>query len=366
MTFSFTITQCDPSSKGRRGFFHTAHGAVETPVFMPVGTQGSVKTLSSDDVADLDFQILLGNTYHLYLRPGHRLIERAGGLHSFMAWDRSILTDSGGFQVFSLKELTKVSEDGVLFASHLDGMRHMLTPELSMEIQEALGADIIMAFDEPSPPDATADQVKAASDRSARWAKRCRDKKCRDASLLFGITQGGFDPTSRIASTQQIVDIEFDGYAIGGLSVGESKEVMAAMIECSEPYLPNDRPRYLMGVGTPDDLVRCVARGVDMFDCVMPTRNARNGYLFTSVGKVAIKNEQYKEDHGPVDPSCGCYTCRTYSRAYLRHLYMANEILGLRLNTIHNLAFYRTRIQQIREAITDGTLGQWAARLDSV
>ncbi|MBI5815219.1 MAG: tRNA guanosine(34) transglycosylase Tgt [Nitrospinae bacterium] len=363
-SFRFTLLAQDSSCKGRLGQIVTPHGVIKTPVFMPVGTQGSVKTLDPDEVAGLGFPIILANTYHMFLRPGHAAVKELGGLHRFMNWKGSILTDSGGFQVFSMRDLVKITEEGVLFASHLDGSKHLLTPELSIGIQEALGADIIMAFDELVPPESSEDFAREADGRSARWAERCLKAKTRPDQALFGITQGGFDETLRRSSAERIVSMGFDGYAIGGLSVGESKEVMAAMIEAAEPALPKDKPRYLMGVGTPDDLVRCVARGIDMFDCVMPTRNARNGSLFTSQGKVAIKNAQYALDKGPLDPECDCHTCRNFSRAYLRHLFMSGEILALKLNTIHNLAFYRRRIDQIHKAVAEGRLGKWAERLE--
>lgn len=365
MFLNFTVTATDPSSKGRRGVFTTPHGVIETPVFMPVGTQATVKTLGPDDITRLGFGLALANTYHLYLRPGHETIRALGGLHHFMGYDGALLTDSGGYQVFSLKDLAKITEEGVAFASHLDGSRHLLSPERSIEIQEALGADIIMAFDEPVSPEVNIAYAREASARSTRWAERCLAARTRqNDQALFGITQGGFDIDLRKQSAREITSLPFDGYAIGGLSVGESRQVMSQMIDITEPFLPADRPRYLMGVGTPDDLVRCVARGVDMFDCVMPTRNARNGTLFTSEGKFSIKNARFATDPAPLDPACDCYTCATFSRAYLRHLFMANEILGLRLNTIHNLAFYRRRIEQIRAAIDAGTLGAWAAELD--
>lgn len=341
----------------------TSHGVIDTPVFMPVGTQASVKTLDPEEVKALGYNIVLANTYHLYLRPGHQTIENLGGLHKFMGYSGSTLTDSGGFQIFSMKDLVKISDNGVTFASHLDGSRHELTPEFAIEIQEALGADIIMALDEMATPDSPEGYAKEASERSTRWGERCLAARTRSDIALFGITQGGFDEKLRQQSAHQIVNLGFDGYAIGGLSVGESKEIMAAMIESVEPVLPKEKPRYLMGVGTPDDLVRCVARGIDMFDCVMPTRNARNGYLFTSQGRVAIKNAQYATDEAPLDPECDCSTCARFSRAYLRHLFMAGEILALRLNTIHNLSFYKRRIEKIKEAIHEGSLGQWAANL---
>ncbi len=364
MDLNFTLHGSDPTSKGRLGVFATTRGTVETPVFMPVGTQGTVKTLDPDEVECLGYKMILANTYHLYLRPGHVTVKKLGGLHKFMQWNSSMLTDSGGFQVFSMKDLVKVTEEGVRFASHLDGTRLMLTPELSIDIQEQLGADIIMAFDEIAPPGCSDSYVSEASERSSRWAERCLTAKTRNDQALFGIVQGGFNDELRQESAEQITQLGFDGYAIGGLSVGESKEIMANMIDAVEPYLPQSKPRYLMGVGTPDDLVRCVARGVDMFDCVMPTRNARNGYLFTSQGKIAIKNSAYKDDESPLDPECNCSTCARFSRAYLRHLFMSGEVLSLRLNTVHNLSFYKRRMDQIRAAIRKGTLGAWADRLE--
>jgi queuine tRNA-ribosyltransferase len=363
MDLKFAVTHEDPSSKGRIASFSTPHGIVETPVFMPVGTQATVKTLDPAEVRDIGFRIILSNTYHLFLRPGHSTIKDVGGLHRFMQWDGAILTDSGGYQVFSLSDLVKITDEGASFASHLDGTRHMLTPELSVEIQEALGSDIIMVLDEPVAPEASRERALDALRRTTLWAKRCLDARRRDDQAMFGIVQGGFDADLRKMSAEDIAALPFDGYAIGGLSVGESKEIMNAMVDCVEPILPKDKPRYLMGVGTPDDLVRLVARGVDMFDCVMPTRNARNGTLFTSLGKVGIKNAQYARDESPLDPDCACSTCSRFSKAYLRHLFMAGEILALRLNTIHNLAFYKKRIEDIKKAIADGTLGEWSARL---
>lgn len=364
MSIDFKVTAEDPSSRGRTGLLATPHGTVETPVFMPVGTRAAVRTLGPDDVAALGYGLILANTYHLYLRPGHELIGDLGGLRRFMAWSGAVLTDSGGFQVFSLRDSAKIDEDGVTFTSSLDGSRHRLTPEISMNIQQVLGADIIMAFDEPVPPGSGAEYAREASERSLRWARRCKEAKSNGAQALFGIAQGGFDEDLRRENTERIVDIGFDGYAIGGLSVGEPKDVMARMVECSEPLLPKDRPRYLMGVGTPDDLVRMAASGVDMFDCVLPTRNARNGCLFTAEGKLVIRNAEYARDETPPDPGCGCYTCSRFTRAYLRHLYNTGETLGLRLNTIHNLSFYKRRMEDIHMAIKEGRLGAWAERLD--
>lgn len=365
MDIKFEIVKTDPSSKGRIGRFTTSRGEVNTPLFMPVGTQATVKSLDPDEVASLGYPVILANTYHLYLRPGHDIVKAHGGLHKLMAWPGSILTDSGGYQVLSMHDLAKITEEGVHFASHLDGSRHLLTPEFSIEIQEALGADIIMAFDEPVPMGSADDYAVIATQRSGRWARRCKEAHRRGDQALFGITQGGFDAALRRESAEEIVSIGFDGYAIGGLSVGESKEIMDAMVEATEPHLPEDKPRYLMGVGTPDDLVRLVARGVDMFDCVMPTRNARNGSLFTSGGKLAIKNARYANDQNPLDPECDCSTCARFTRAYLRHLFMAGEILALRLNTIHNLRFYKKRMEMIHDAIAKGTLGAWAQSLET-
>jgi queuine tRNA-ribosyltransferase len=358
--FSFSLTTESDGSRGRLGKITTSHGEVETPVFMPVGTQATVKTLSPADLREIGAKIILSNTYHLFLRPGHELIRDFGGLHGFMHWDRPVLTDSGGFQVFSLAELRKVTDEGVTFQSHLDGgAKHIITPEYAVEIQEALGADIIMAFDECIPYPATKDYAQEAMDRTHRWARRCREAKKENGQALFGIVQGGMYPDLRKRSAETLVDIGFQGYAIGGLSVGETKPLMYEMIEATEPYLPADKPRYLMGVGTPEDLVEGVDRGIDMFDCVMPTRNARNGTFFTSIGKLSIRNSRYERDHGPLDPECGCYTCRTFSRAYLRHLFNAGEVLALRLGTIHNLTFYLSLMRRIRESMAEARFGEF-------
>ncbi len=333
----------------------TSHGKVQTPVFMPVGTQATVKTLSPDDLAGIGAEIILSNTYHLFLRPGHELIKKFGGLQKFMSWNRPVLTDSGGFQVFSLAELRKITEEGVTFQSHIDGgAKHVISPEYAVEIQEALGADIIMAFDECIPCPATRDYAEESLERTLRWAKRCRDAKKDTGQALFGIVQGGMYPELRRRSSEALVDIGFDGYALGGLSVGETKPVMYEMIEASVPSLPGDKPRYLMGVGTPEDLVEGVERGSDMFDCVMPTRNARNGTFFTSFGKVVIRNARYERDPLPIDSACTCPTCRTFSRAYLRHLFNANEVLALRLGTVHNVFFYLELMRNVRRSIEQG------------
>lgn len=326
---------------------------------MPVGTQATVKALAPEDLIDIGAEIILSNTYHLYLRPGHRLIESLGGLHRFMHWLRPIVTDSGGFQVFSLAPLRKISEEGVWFRSHLDGSEHFLGPEEAIEIQMALGSDIMMCFDECIPYPSTYDYTLQSSDLTARWAKRCKEKKRDEGGSLFGIVQGGMYSELRKRSALQILEIGFDGYAIGGLSVGEGKAIMIDMIQEVLPLLPENRPCYLMGVGKPEDIVECISFGVDMFDCVMPTRNARNGMLFTSFGRVIIRNAAYERDEAPIDPSCSCYTCQNYSRAYLRHLYCANEILASRLNTIHNLHYYFSLIREARKAIEAGDYGSF-------
>lgn len=320
---------------------------------MPVGTQATVKALDRQDLESLGAQIILGNTYHLYLRPGHDLIRSLGGLHKFMNWPHPILTDSGGYQVFSLNELAKVTEEGVEFQSHFDGSSHFISPERSIEIQQALGADIIMAFDEPTPHTASLDQTDKSLGLTTRWAQRCKDMILSDEQALFGIVQGGMFPDLRKKSAEQIIEIDFPGYAIGGLSVGEEKSLMYDITGYTAPLLPADKPRYLMGVGTPEDLLQCSSMGVDMFDCVMPTRNARNGSLFVKGGKINIRNEQYKTDSGPIDEDCTCYTCSNYSRAYLRHLIMVGEILAMRLLTLHNSTFYQQWMASIRKAIAD-------------
>jgi len=327
---------------------------------MPVGTQATVKTLAPEDLVNIGAEIVLANTYHLFLRPGHDIVREFGGVQEFMSWRRPMLTDSGGFQVFSLAELRRVAEEGVTFQSPIDGgAKHLITPEYAIEIQEALGADIIMAFDECIPYPATRDYAREASDRTLRWAKRCRSAKKNTGQALFGIVQGGMYPDLRKESAEALIDMGFDGYALGGLSVGETKPVMYDMIETAAPLLPADRPRYVMGVGTPEDLVEGVARGIDMFDCVMPTRNARNGTFFTSFGKVVIRNARYERDHEPIDPGCGCSTCRNFTRAYLRHLFNAGEVLALRLGTIHNLFFYLNLMRSVRQSIEQGTFGAY-------
>jgi queuine tRNA-ribosyltransferase len=354
MAFSFSLIKKDPGSSARLGRMTTSHGEINTPVFMPVGTQATVKTLSPDDLIALGAEIILSNTYHLFLRPGHELIREFGGVQCFMAWDRPVLTDSGGFQVFSLAELRTITEQGVTFQSHIDGgAKHVITPEYAVEIQESLGADIIMAFDECIPYPATRDYALESLERTLRWAKRCADAKKDTGQALFGIVQGGMYPDLRKRAAEALVEIGFDGYALGGLSVGETKPMMYEMIEASAPLLPEQQPRYLMGVGTPEDLLEGVDRGIDMFDCVMPTRNARNGTFFTSFGKVVIRNAQYERDRLPIDPECGCSTCRNFTRSYLRHLFNAGEVLALRLGTIHNLFFYLDLMRKVRKSIEE-------------
>jgi queuine tRNA-ribosyltransferase len=335
----------------RRGTVHLAHGDVQTPAFMPVGTYGSVKAMDPDEIREIGAHILLGNTFHLWLRPGLDVIAAHGGLHQFMGWDGPILTDSGGFQVWSLGDLRKISEEGVKFRSPINGDSCFLTPEESMRIQKVLNSDIVMIFDECTPYPASHADAKESMQLSLRWARRSQQAHEGNANALFGIIQGGMYEDLRDESLTGLVDIGFDGYAIGGLSVGEPKEDMLRILAHTAPKMPADKPRYLMGVGTPEDLVAAVSRGVDMFDCVMPTRNARNGWLFTRYGDIKLKNAKYKMDTGPLDPDCQCYTCRNFSRAYLHHLHRLGEILGARLNTIHNLHYYQELMSGMRLAI---------------
>jgi queuine tRNA-ribosyltransferase len=358
--FSFDLLQKDECSRARRGRLNTRRGPVETPIFMPVGTHGTVKGMLPEALKEIGAQVILANTYHLFLRPGHERIQRFGGLHSFMNWDRPILTDSGGFQVFSLGALRKITEEGVLFQSHLDGSSLFLSPEISIAIQEALGADIIMAFDECIPYPSPRDYVAASTDRSGRWARRCQAARTQgDGAALFGIVQGGMHKDLRARSAEELVAMELEGYALGGLSVGEEASLMYEVMDSTLPLLPDDRPRYVMGVGTPENLIEGVWRGADMFDCVMPTRNARNGVLFTSFGKISIKQAQYQDDSQPIDPECQCHVCRHYSRAYLRHLYQSNEILSSVLNTHHNLHYYLELMCGARGAIEEGNFGEY-------
>jgi len=333
---------------------------IETPTFMPVGTVGSVKSISTSELRDMGAQIILGNTYHLYLRPGHERVERLGELQKFMNWDGPMLTDSGGFQVFSLSGLNKITDEGVTFQSHLDGSRHLFTPELSMQIQRSLGSNMVMAFDQCPPFPATPDLVQDAMRRTLAWAKRGLEVPLKAHQARFGIFQGGLDVELRKKSIRDLSGLPFDGFALGGFAIGEPMQMMHQVVSEVAPYMPRSRPRYLMGVGRPEDLVEAVRAGIDMFDCVMPTRNARNGQLFTSLGRVNIKNARYMDDEGPLDPNCTCETCTQYSRAYLRHLFVAGEMLSARLNTIHNLHFYLNLMRQMREAIRQGQFDSWA------
>jgi queuine tRNA-ribosyltransferase len=355
----FDVLATDPASAARRGRLTTAHGTVDTPVFMPCGTQATVKTLDPRDLAAEEIRLILCNTYHLLLRPGHTVVRDLGGLHRFMGWDGAILTDSGGYQVLSLAPLRKITEEGVTFQSHLDGARHLLTPESAIEIQRALGSDIAVTLDECPPHDADYEYHRVSMERTARWSARCRAAHPGGAGGLFGIVQGGTYPDLRARSAEATRRIGFDGFAIGGLGIGEGAGRMDTVVEFTASCLPPAAPRYLMGVGTPRDLVECIAHGVDMFDCVLPTRNARNGTLFTVNGRLNIKGASYTRDEQPVDPGCACYTCRHFSRAYLRHLYVANELLGLRLNTIHNLHYYARLIRGAQQAIAAGTFAAW-------
>ena len=348
----------------RRGRLTLAHGVIETPVFMPVGTYGTVKAMTPRDLNEIGAQICLGNTFHLWLRPGLEVIAAHGGLHRFMGWDKPILTDSGGFQVFSLGALRKITEEGVKFSSPINGDKLFLTPEVSMQIQHTLNSDIVMIFDECTPYPASFDETAKSMRLSLRWAQRSRDEHNRlgNSNALFGIVQGGMYEELRDESLAKLTDIDFNGFAIGGLSVGEPKDEMEKILAHIAPRLPQNKPRYLMGVGTPEDLVHGVQTGVDMFDCVMPTRNARNGHLFTRFGDIKIKNAQHKNDPRPLDESCGCYTCRNFSRAYLHHLHRIGEILGAQLNTIHNLYYYQVLMRELRDAISAGTLAATVAR----
>jgi queuine tRNA-ribosyltransferase len=365
---SFELQAECPVTGARAGLLHTAHGTVETPVFMPVGTQATVKGVPPKELAnELDARIILSNTYHLYLRPGHELIRKLGGLHQFMAWDRAILTDSGGFQVWSLSDLRKVSENGVVFRSHLDGDKHLFTPESTVDVQLALGSDIMMVLDECLEYPASHEHARRSMVRTVKWARQAYDHYRRVGDdgkrRLFPIVQGGMYADLRQACAHELLELNAEGYAIGGLSVGEPRALSLEMVEATAPLLPKDRPRYVMGVGMPAELPEYVARGVDMMDCVLPSRNARNGYLFTSAGKVVIKQNQYKDDPRPIDEQCGCYTCRTFTRAYLRHLFQAGEILFSTLATIHNLRRYLDIMREIRHAILVGTFPKYLEAL---
>ncbi|MBO7172930.1 MAG: tRNA guanosine(34) transglycosylase Tgt [Burkholderiaceae bacterium] len=367
MSLEFTLKKT--SGKARRGEMKLNHGVVQTPIFMPVGTYGTVKGMAPNELNEIGSQIILGNTFHLWLRPGLDVVEKHGGLHRFMGWDKPILTDSGGFQVFSLGGLRKITEEGVKFSSPINGDKLFLTPEVSMQIQKILNSDIVMQFDECTPYEidgrpATEAEAAKSMRMSLRWAKRCKDEfeRLENPNALFGIVQGGMFEHLREESLRGLVELDFHGYAIGGLSVGEPKEDMLRILDAIAYQLPENKPRYLMGVGTPEDLVAGVSNGIDMFDCVMPTRNARNGWLFTRYGDVKIRNSKYKDDLRPLDPTCNCYACRNFSRAYLHHLQKVNEILGARLNTIHNLHYYLNLMQEMRDALDEDRFEQWKAQ----
>jgi len=354
MEFQFDILKKDNDSQARLGIIKTAHGAINTPAFMPVGTQGTVKSMLPEEIRKCGAEIILGNTYHLYLRPGHETIQKIGGLHKFMNWPYPILTDSGGFQVFSLGALRKITEDGVIFNSHIDGSRHLLTPQKAIAIQEALGSDIMMCLDDCTPYPATFSETQKSLDLTAKWAKLCKESKKDSKQALFGIVQGGTYLDLRKESLEKTVALDFAGYALGGVSVGEPKEIMYEIADKITPLLPPEKPRYLMGVGTPEDIIYGVSCGIDMFDCVMPTRSARHGLLFTNKEKIVIRNARFREDNAPLDETCDCYTCKNYSRAYLRHLYIAGEILAMVLNTIHNVRYYLRLMENIRAALQEG------------
>lgn len=353
------IKKCKQTG-ARLGRVHTPHGSFDTPAFMPVGTQATVKGMSPDEMKTIEAQIILSNTYHLYLRPGHELIREAGGLHGFMNWDRPILTDSGGFQVFSLGGFRTIKEEGVTFKSHIDGSSHLFTPERAIEIENALGADIIMAFDECIPYPCDYHYAKQSLERTTRWAKRCKEAhQNTERQALFGIVQGGTYKDLRIQSAKELLQLDFPGYAIGGLSVGEPGKEMYEMLDVTVPLLPEDRPRYLMGVGSPDYLIEGALRGIDMFDCVLPTRNGRNGTVMTSRGRIIVRDAKYSRDFTPMDPECDCYACRNFTRAYIRHLLKVNEVLGIRLTTWHNLRFLLNLMKQVRQAIIEDRLGDF-------
>ncbi|MFH1383121.1 MAG: tRNA guanosine(34) transglycosylase Tgt [Chloroflexota bacterium] len=355
----FRVAGANHDGKARAGELITSHGTVPTPVFLPVATRGTVKTLTPDEIKTIGLSMVLANTYHLYLRPGTALIEQMGGLHKFMSWDGAILTDSGGYQIFSLASLRQINDEGVVFRSHLDGSQHLITPELAVQYQEALGADVIMALDECPPHDAPLAKVQEATERTHQWAKRCQQAHHRSDQSLFAIVQGGIFPELRRQSAEYLASLDFPGYGIGGLSLGEPKQVMFSIIEETVPLLPENKPRYLMGVGSPEDLMEGVARGIDIFDCALPTRTARNGSLFTEQGRMNIRNAAYGRMEQPAVPGCRCYTCRHFSAAYLHHLFNAQELLAYRLATIHNLTFISDLMQKIRSAILDGTFASF-------
>ncbi|MDR3331674.1 MAG: tRNA guanosine(34) transglycosylase Tgt [Synergistaceae bacterium] len=351
--FEFKIIAECPVTGARAGEFVTPHGTVETPLFMPVGTQATVKAMTPAELEELGARIILGNTYHLYLRPGADVVSEAGGLHRFMGWDGGLLTDSGGFQVFSLAQLRRITDDGVEFRSHIDGSSHFMTPELSIDVQQKLGSDIAMCFDECVKLPTTKEASHEAVERTLRWARRCKEFHTKDGQALFGIVQGGLFEDQRLLCSERLVEMDFPGYGIGGLSVGEPAEEMYRILDVLSPALPKERPRYLMGVGMPDNLVEAVSRGIDMFDCVLPTRNGRNGNLLTRIGRINIKNAAYERDFRPIDESCGCYSCANFTRAYIRHLYKCGEILAARLCSWHNLHFLVGLMKEARKAIIE-------------
>lgn len=356
---SFRITHEEAGGQARVGVLTTGRSEVATPAFMPVGSLGNVRSVDGEELLKMGYGLILNNAYHLYLRPGHKVVEELGGVHGFTAWPGAILTDSGGFQVFSLAKFCKVTDEGVVFQSHIDGSSRFISPETSIEIQEALGADIIMAFDHVVALPSSLDQVRAAAKRTSLWARRCVEAKRRTDQSLFGIVQGGLDQGLRVESARDLVSVGFDGYAVGGLSVGEDKADMYAMLDVTVPELPSAKPRYLMGVGMPEDLVEGVARGIDMFDCVVPSRHGRTGWLFTSFGRVVIKQARYARDEQPIDPACRCPVCTRYTRAYLHHLFGVKEMLGARLNKIHNLWFFAKLMEEIRSAVRNGTFQEF-------
>ena len=355
---TYELLHIDKTTGARRGIVHTPHGDIQTPIFMPVGTQATVKSMTVEELKENGAQIILSNTYHLYLRPGEKLVKKAGGLHNFMRWDRPILTDCGGFQVFSLSDLRTISEEGVEFKSHLDGSKHFFSPEKVMQIEEDLGADIIMSFDECCPYPSTYEYTKNSMERTTRWAKRCKASH-KTNQALFGIIQGGFYEDLREKSAKDLIELDFPGYAIGGISVGEPKEEFLKMLKFTAPLMPKNKPRYLMGVGSPDYLLEAAMAGIDMCDCVLPTRIARNGTAMTSHGKVVVRNATYAEDFTPLDPECDCYTCRNYTRAYIRHLVKCNEILGVRLLSIHNIKFLTNLMERVRIEIENDNLANF-------
>ncbi len=368
MAFDFELLHKEKSTNARHGIINTPHGKIETPIFMPVGTQATVKAMTPDELKEIGSKIILSNTYHLYLRPGADLIAKAGGLHEFMNWDKPILTDSGGFQVFSLSDLREIKEEGVYFQSHLDGSKHFISPEKAIQIQHKLGADIIMAFDECPPYPSEYNEVAESLERTIRWAERCKTEKAKindPGQALFGIIQGGVYRKLRKHSVEAMVEMDFPGYALGGLSVGEPNEEMYEMLDYTTPLLPKNKPRYLMGVGTPEDLIEGVKYGIDMFDCVLPTRIARHGQVFTSKGKITIRNAQYKDDFTPIDKECDCYVCQNYTRGYIRHLMKRKEILGMRLNTYHNLYFLLNLMQNLKKAIKNDNFNEYRKKFYS-